>query len=504
MNNLLITNPFLFPPSGDNEEERGLFKTRAEYIRNYILFSLKDFNTTWETTAENNSRENTIDLFPVPLCSPTVSTTSTEEISPSIDIMDFNDEYLLNSNYNFEDFQFSPIGDDLDKKESSEEKSTEISHERSNQDFAVTLEKALGHIDADSDTMCALPQSGKSALDENTLPCSQTSNFESQTMEMEAMGMMSLVDFDLVGFVNDDSRSAPMTPAAASDNFPLPAASMSVILPALPGEVDMKPELALQVQTETRSNRQRRKSVQVSRNIESSPFSFEREEEPSFQLSTILEAEVIKTEPLAPLNGTESRNRDVKPCTSASLLSPAPSTKVNKNGEARKKRKYECEDETDPSVKNAKAAKMNRDKKKLLMNELQNTNKNLADENQKLTQRVSELEQEKVNLKFASDTHIQSLYQQLQAEKEKNSSNSKQKVVMLDVIKNVCSAMNPPPIVIQVSERLGSTHMPSEDEINNIRMNAAVTPTTGNESHLLFKVGVGQPTIFIDCENSKH
>lgn len=508
MNRDLISNPFLFPPTGDNEEEKGLFLTHAEKLKSDILFQLKDFNQVWQVAEKESLEAKDRYLFDFPISSPTISTTSTELVSFGGEM----DDNLMTDfdNFDFDHCEFSPIltGNDLDKDSFSlQEKPLS---EDDKQSFVQTTNQALHQIN-DLGELTMFPAYNNAFG--KKMPAEEEKNtlLGSNLIEGESVWLPGSNVFNILDIVKNDPAPPVSTPLSTIN----PAEIMMYQESENSQAASVKVEPISQVQTTPQANsrpgRQRRKSVQTSRNIqEDSPMTFQQDEE-SVDLEAMTAPE-LKAAPtvsfaLAPLNGTSNRSRNVSATSStASFASPSSSkARASKSNETeRRKRKYECEDETDPSVKNAKAAKMNRDKKKMQMQQLKEQVTELSSENQDLKQKL----EEERRMRLQNDEHntqqISILTQMLQTEQSKNAANSKQKVTMFDLMRNMVSTIQPAPTVICLTERLGSTSMPDPSEMDNIRAMTS-QPTSGLDTYLSVKVGIGGiPSITFDCENSKH
>lgn len=503
----LISNPFLFPPTGDNEEEKGLFLTHAEKIKSDILFQLKDFHQVWQAAEEESLETQDKYLFPVSSLSPAISTASTELLSFDSEM---DDDLMTDfNNFDFDHCEFSPIfpGNDLEKDSFSlKEKSLS---EDEKQGFVQTTNQAIHQIN-DLGELTMFPASNNNFG--KKMPAEEDSSqlLGSDLIEGESVWLPGSNAFNILDIAANDP-----VPSQLIESTDLPTINPTAITVYPVGEnsqaINVKVDsVNTSTQFISRPGRQRRKSVVLNRNIqEDSPMTFHQDEE-SVDLEALTQTEV-KPEPtfaLATLNGTSNRSRNVSASSSyANFASPSPSkARASKNSEAeRRKRKYECEDETDPSVKNAKAAKMNRDKKKMQMQQLQKQVTDLSGENQDLKQKLEDERRVRLQNDEQNTQQINILTQMLQTEQSKNAANSKQKVTMFDLMRNMVSAVQPAPTVICLTDRLGSTPMPDPSEMDNIRAMSSQQPATGLDTYLSVKVGIGGiPSITFDCENSKH
>jgi len=482
-----------------SQEETQLFQTRADIIRDYITYSFEEFEKTWKEH-ENNStwQEGTKgNLFPIPLSSPTITSTESDD-----KVMEFNDSYL-------EDYTLSPMFDDTDFDGLTFEKG-----KPNNEGLQAESSEGLLHC-----TDSALSQ-----LNDTMFPAPNNSDTEKQSQDLMSQGSnlsgMSDVWLGLnFGLLEQITANDPDPPASSSicmtvnpveiqhPTHPLPVKD-EIITSIVAAPVKIEPVASPVPVTSSRQPRQRRKSVQQSRNVQDSPMMFH--EEQTVDLHTVMvnsQATDVKPFALAPLNGISSRSRNLSTSSTTSMTVASSSAKSRKESQERRKRKYEEEDDTDPSVKNAKAAKLNREKKKQQMNTLQSENNTLKNKVQHLEQENEELRNNASATEQQKNLEITTLQQQLAQERSRNSANSFHNVRLLDHITSIIRAVHPQPNVY-VTDRLAELPAPTNDEIADARRRMR----EGDESalqnsqstYLTVKVGIGgrQPSLVFDCENS--
>ncbi|ODN04883.1 hypothetical protein Ocin01_01781 [Orchesella cincta] len=372
--------------------------------------------------------------------------------------MAFNDNYL-------EDIDYSPIFPDNvlgDLEDFEKEKDSQVY----NEELISCTDNALTQL---NNTMFSA--ANNSGLGKNQ---------DFMSTQGSEMSEPWLNDIDLLQITENDpdppSMNITVNPVDIyQTSLPVPIKQENIAQPEFTPLVNapVKTEPVSSPTATNRPSRQRRKSTQTSRNVQDSPMMFQEPDTVDLRdlqtgtHTSFSQVQDIKPFALAPMNGARTRN----PSTSStkSMAAAASSlAKSRKESQERRKRKYEEEDDTDPSVKNAKAAKLNREKKKQQMNTLQAENTNLK-------ARIAQLEQENEDLKTnASLTdhlmkqEVASLRQQLAQEKAKNSTNSVQGVRMLNHIAKIVQVIHPTPQVY-VANRLADLPAPSVQDIQDAK-----------------------------------
>lgn len=506
MKTILISNPFLSPqPSGDNEEESALLETRKEILRDYILYTFKEFDKAWTLESQQNSDSQTKELqdllfpdYPTPTSSPTFA--STEFAFQSDALMDNSLGTPLTSNL------MSDIGN-FDCDDLAEFWDVDMSAELS--EYQKELEKEKEK------------QAAKGGVEDSTMFYNHEftdngSGSQSQTMSQSWINGEDGFDLLEISANDPDPPVASPMPTTSITTVNIDALRNVVALPLTEAPaVKLEPSTAAPrtvvstglIESSGRpTTRTRRKSVQTSRNVQDAILI---NEESIDLLPNNLAFESKPTLALVTLNGIANRTRNISATSTSLALAPTESSvaRSSKSAEEKRKRKYEFEDDNDPSVKNAKAAKLNRDKKKRQMQELQKVNSEQSALIEKQRQQIEETARNSHLSETALKQEIERLTRELNTERLKNSETSMTKVTMLDYVTKVVSAMQPTPSVF-LSERLASTPMPNAPEMQEIlrnRQNGGIpSQQNPNGTYLTFKVGIGgRPSISIDCENSK-
>ncbi|CAL8109553.1 unnamed protein product [Orchesella dallaii] len=466
MNKILISNPFLFPPSGDNEEEKELFQVRADIIRDYIKYSFEEFEKAWKEEEHNTpalDEGNKGNLFPLPLSSPTVTSTDFDDT-----VMDFNASYL-------EDYALSPMFEnaDFDELTGFEKGKSNDGLQESNEELLRCTDSALTQL---NDTMFPATNNLDTEKQNQDFMSSQGSNLSgmSETWLNLNFGLLEQITANDPDPPMSSSTCVTVNPVEIQHTTPPVPIKQEVIAPIITAPVKIEPVSS----SANRPSRQRRKSVQQSRNVQDSPMMFAEEQTVDLQAVMMVNSDV-KPFALATINGSRNRTRNISASSSTSMAAASSSAKSRKESQERRKRKYEEEDDNDPSVKNAKAAKMNREKKKQQLNTLQTENNTLKNRVQQLEQENEELQTTARLTEHQKSQEIESLQQQLAHERSKNSANSFHHVRLLDHITNIIRAVHPQPQVF-VTDRLADLPAPTSDEIADVRRRMR----EGNESSL--------------------
>lgn len=542
MQKLLISNPFLFAPSGDNEEEKALFDTRKEKVKNYLLYTFKEFDKAWNKASEDKLDNKAGDLFPM---NTPPNTSRQEESNVMMDTNFFDNFDNWMHEYSFAEDDTDPFqvmggnSSGLDK-EFNGEKSVALDENFQNQgnDLLPIMNQALNSIDIEASmNLESYSEDLKKASDqisEKPSDANPGAGVElQQQADMEGLNCFSQGNFDILEIAANDPEpttnpidvEAPSTStvdtSAIQQHHPIPISQItsqqSQQLPNYTAVVKIEPEVVTPSSSSVRPSRQRRKSVQTSRNIVDTDSSmiFQTSGEQAPSSVTVPKVEAKSSQALAPLNGTGNRSRHISNMSS-SPSTPQPSSSKSrdssKGGSDRKKRKYEEEDDNDPSVKNAKAAKMNRDKKKQELQILRTRVNALESENQKIKQERMEAIQATQTSDQQYRRRISQLEQELAEERRRNSINSMSKVRMLDMVTHFIQGYhtqypNTPPPSVFLSTKMANMPMPPMNEMPAIREQLQSTPNaiSNDQTYLTIKVGVGgAPSIAFDCdENSK-
>jgi hypothetical protein len=389
--------------------------------KNIFQYSEKQFKQAWDLASTDfDTTVQSFKLWPSAsgISSPTISS-STEDLAEFFDLMaSQNNSWLDQTNYSI----------------SEDDALTNFDQEFAADPFALDGDPS---VPGSGTSFFNLPELDESFLIDEIL----------KEKEVVTTNLTSTVADEPCNFLISDPE---VQEAFRKFNVAELMGNMDMVNPSVisPGTEEEPTSHLPELQPQQQPKRSRRKSQQVSR-VAESPFPIHEDEEELSNFATETKPNVTA---LGLLNGNSSRGRK--------RVQNTANEQSTSNGQKRK-RKYELDAPEDPSVKNAKAAKLNRDKKKQEMQELKQTVQTIQKENEELKQQMKVL--------MERNDEVMLKYQQ---EKEKNLVNNGL-VGQLTNAKKILELIVPPlvnnlgPMNVTVSDAFASIPVRTDAQ-NNI------------------------------------